>query len=240
MNVKSLKKQLVAAIAMVLVAAIALGSSTFAWFAMNNQVTANAVTISAKSNSQFLLIGTGDQEVDAIKTAAKTDIDATTTSATVYPAQFTTTTADIGGTSITENNWYTRNNRNAAKSHDDMTKGVAVTMGDADYMLTNTYKLVLADKSEAYSGKLTIGLTGSGDAAKACVVKVGDAYYKLGGTSGNTSVEVASVSISDTVALGVTVYTYIDGDSDTVYTKADIASITGTLGLTFTIDNAAA
>ena len=47
MNVKTLKKQLAAAIAMVLVAAIALGSSTYAWFVNNAQVTATNVNVTA-------------------------------------------------------------------------------------------------------------------------------------------------------------------------------------------------
>ena len=41
-SVKALKKQLAAAIAMGCVAAVALGSSTYAWFVSNNQVTADA------------------------------------------------------------------------------------------------------------------------------------------------------------------------------------------------------
>ena len=58
-NVKALKKQLAAAIAMVCVAAVALGSSTYAWFVSNNQVTANTSSISAQSNAPFLVIKAG-------------------------------------------------------------------------------------------------------------------------------------------------------------------------------------
>lgn len=47
MTVKSLKKQLMAAIAMVLVATIALGSSTYAWFAANAKVTATGMQVQA-------------------------------------------------------------------------------------------------------------------------------------------------------------------------------------------------
>ena len=50
-SVKALKKQLVAAIAMVLVAAVALGSSTYAWFVTNNKVTAQTTSIKAQSNA---------------------------------------------------------------------------------------------------------------------------------------------------------------------------------------------
>ena len=47
MNSKAIRKQLLAAVAMVLVAAVALGSSTYAWFANNSSVNARSSTISA-------------------------------------------------------------------------------------------------------------------------------------------------------------------------------------------------
>ena len=49
-SVKALKKQMAAAIAMVCVAAVALGSSKYAWFVSNNTVKATTTTISAQSN----------------------------------------------------------------------------------------------------------------------------------------------------------------------------------------------
>ena len=55
-SVKALKKQLGAAVAMVCVAAVALGSSTYAWFVSNNQVTATTTQIAAQSNSAYLVI----------------------------------------------------------------------------------------------------------------------------------------------------------------------------------------
>ena len=56
MNSKAIKRQLLAAIAMVLVAAIALGSSTYAWFVTNNTVTANNMTVTASADVEFLEI----------------------------------------------------------------------------------------------------------------------------------------------------------------------------------------
>ncbi len=55
MTTKALRKQLVAAIAMVLVAAVALGSSTYAWFAMNSTVTATGMTVKAKADEGILI-----------------------------------------------------------------------------------------------------------------------------------------------------------------------------------------
>ena len=44
-SVKALKKQMAAAVAMVCVAAVALGSSTYAWFVSNNTVKATTSKI---------------------------------------------------------------------------------------------------------------------------------------------------------------------------------------------------
>jgi hypothetical protein len=55
MTVKSLRKQLAAAIAMTLVATVALGSSTYAWFAINGKVTATTTSFETRvSNNLFI------------------------------------------------------------------------------------------------------------------------------------------------------------------------------------------
>lgn len=85
MEVKALRKQLMAAIAMVVVAAVALSSATYAWFVTNNKVDATTSTISAQSNAAFMTITNGT-------TGAK-NVDTTTVTTTVptkalYPATF--------------------------------------------------------------------------------------------------------------------------------------------------------
>lgn len=84
MSTKSLKKQLMAAIAMVLVAAIALGSSTFAWFISNNTVNATTSTISAQSNAAFMVIEYNATAVNSDKTADVATIGDTP----LYPAKW--------------------------------------------------------------------------------------------------------------------------------------------------------
>lgn len=51
MNSKAIKRQLLAAIAMVLVAAIALGSSTYAWFVASGTVTATGMDVKVKAET---------------------------------------------------------------------------------------------------------------------------------------------------------------------------------------------
>lgn len=68
METKALKKQLGAAIAMVLVAAIALGAATFAWFVNNNAVTAEGVDVSTSSAVPNLYITSAGKTTGTMST----------------------------------------------------------------------------------------------------------------------------------------------------------------------------
>ena len=54
---KTFTKKIMISIIAVAFAFIALGTSTFAWFAMNTQVTATGMEVSVKSNNTYLMIG---------------------------------------------------------------------------------------------------------------------------------------------------------------------------------------
>ena len=71
METKALKKQLGAAIAMVLVAAIALGAATFAWFVNNNAVTATGVDVSTSSSVPNLYITSAGKTTGTMTPAEK-------------------------------------------------------------------------------------------------------------------------------------------------------------------------
>lgn len=83
MDTKALKKQMGAAIAMVLVAAVALGSATFAWFVSNNKVTATTSNIAAQSNSAYLVI---DKQTTS-KTSSSATSYSTDGTTELYPAK---------------------------------------------------------------------------------------------------------------------------------------------------------
>lgn len=86
MDTKALKKQMGAAIAMVLVAAVALGSATFAWFVTNNKVDATTTNIAAQSNAAFMTITNGAAGAHAVDdTNAVTKISGPIE---LYPATF--------------------------------------------------------------------------------------------------------------------------------------------------------
>lgn len=69
METKALKKQMGAAIAMVLVAAIALGAATFAWFVNNNAVQAKGVDVSTTSSVPNLYITSAGKTADDMTAA---------------------------------------------------------------------------------------------------------------------------------------------------------------------------
>lgn len=69
-TIKGLKKQMAAAVAMVCVAAIALGSSTYAWFVQSNQVTAEGMNVQAQAEGG-LEIANADKETWASTAQAK-------------------------------------------------------------------------------------------------------------------------------------------------------------------------
>lgn len=83
MDTKALKKQMGAAIAMVLVAAVALGSATFAWFVSNNKVDATTSKISAQSNSAFMYIRDENEQSKDLRTD-----DSSVANTSLYPAHW--------------------------------------------------------------------------------------------------------------------------------------------------------
>lgn len=85
MDTKALKKQMGAAIAMVLVAAVALGSATFAWFVTNNSVKATTSTISAQSNAAYMTIA---KDTTGASTADVSVVENNIGDKALFPATF--------------------------------------------------------------------------------------------------------------------------------------------------------
>ena len=137
METKALKKQLGAAIAMVVVAAIALGSATYAWFVSNNSVTATTVGVSAQSNSAFLLIDTA-----ATSTSSGTEASATYSNVSLYPAIWDNT-FDAAGTVASDSSGKYQfesayaSSKDSAKEKDN--KSSRFLIGDGDTAKEKSY-----------------------------------------------------------------------------------------------------
>ena len=85
-NDKMKFKKLIPALCMLLISAVMLGTSTFAWFSMNTEVTATGMQVKVKSNNTFLLIGE-DTLTTADLIQAQTGDDLTTEDLTVSDAE---------------------------------------------------------------------------------------------------------------------------------------------------------
>lgn len=71
MTVKALKRQLMAAIAMIMVSLVALSSSTYAWFTMNKTVTATGLTVKARTEGGIQIKRTrGGNASDSVQFAS--------------------------------------------------------------------------------------------------------------------------------------------------------------------------
>lgn len=100
MNSKAIRKQLLAAVAMVLVAAVALGSSTYAWFAANSMVSAQGMQVQAKTE--------GGIEIAFAKSTDTTGTFATTATAgmTASTSLLPTSTLGTANNSAITSGWY--------------------------------------------------------------------------------------------------------------------------------------
>lgn len=80
-------KKLFPAICMTLLAAALLGTSTFAWFSMNTQVTATGMKVTAKSDNTYLLISSTKSSASDIQTENATTVALTVSDeqSKVYP-----------------------------------------------------------------------------------------------------------------------------------------------------------
>lgn len=141
-SVKALKKQLGAAVAMVCVAAVALGSSTYAWFVSNNQVTATTTQIAAQSNSAYLVIdnkATNDKSTNAAQAGETVGEGEGYTYADkkLYPAQWAKT---IDTSTYQFETAYASDKTKAdEKSGTRFAIGTPAKAVDADYALLNTF-----------------------------------------------------------------------------------------------------
>lgn len=110
MNSKAIRKQLLAAVAMVLVAAVALGSSTYAWFVSNSSVRATSSSVTAASTSTNLLIVAGAQaakNVGITTNGVTADYKAATTSGkTADAVTSTNATALMPASTNNCTDWY--------------------------------------------------------------------------------------------------------------------------------------
>lgn len=238
MDTKALKKQMGAAIAMVLVAAVALGSATFAWFVSNNKVDATTSKISAQSNSAFMYIRDEKESSKDLRTDDSSVLDTD-----LFPAHWVT--ADESAAAGNYNgkdaaNFYTAFGQSADASGYAMdakslkkVKAEGKTDGSTDaavageYAVMNTFFVGSKGanlenlKVESCSIKGTEGDGAEFDNALRVLVTCGDKWVLCGPTkvlasSGGDSVLTPTVSATESE---IKMFVFYDGDDAKIYTN---------------------
>ena len=236
-SVKALKKQLAAAIAMVCVAAVALGSSTYAWFVSNNKVTAQTTQIKAQSNTAFMSIEYGKTAVGSENTMSTDWFNAGTTTA-LYPAEVQKGDSDVPkfvtayGTTTTD----------GTKKGDYISVGDAAKAVTANYAIggENNYNISSAgvDLTNLVIDKIEVTTGNDKDLAGAVrVLVVGPNNWQVwkAGTAApelekTASAPLATTVVKDTDTL-ISVYVYYDGNDNKVYT-ANLKQLEDAVGVT--------
>lgn len=206
-NVKSLRKQLMAAIAMVLVAAVALGSSTYAWFAANKTVTADGMQVSATSSSSLVIATADDAKSAGVG-------DRTIATFTGSAAKLIPTTHDLGN-GTTSGLVYNTNPEAVSVTtgflSDDAGTGVALTFADPATDTTSgnvyytDYVVCIASSGAAMTGQdLVAKLDDTVTAAKYTMNATSIDFYVQTTTTANAASEISSTTYKGTLNVAKT------------------------------------
>lgn len=136
MNSKAIKRQLLAAIAMVLVAAIALGSSTYAWFVASGTVKAEGMKVHAKSEGGLAIRWAGvESELWGTTASAKMNTaKALLPASTANLAKWTYAKALKANESAADTTTY-------KDITTDVFKGTNGAFGDNDYVVMQPFQI---------------------------------------------------------------------------------------------------
>lgn len=248
-SVKALKKQMAAAVAMVCVAAVALGSSTYAWFVSNNTVKATTTTISAQSNAPFLKIDKDSLTESSTTVATRAD----ESSVALYPAEVV-----ANGTAPKFQSAYA-----SSKSASTELSNSRFDVGDVETAVTGKYAIkqsfvIGTTDNKAGSFKdlkvSKVELTGATTSSKltkalSVLIVCGDKwavykasndgavlekYYDNTSAVGNNTNGVLAETIAAAGSVTVDCYVFYDGSEEQVHTDNYSAGNLTALGATVT------
>lgn len=231
MDTKALKKQMGAAIAMVLVAAVALGSATFAWFVTNNKVDATTTNIAAQSNAAYMTIENGTA---GAKASDKTSVVTTITGPIkLYPATFGEQSGSTKGTFATG---YGKDLDNATLASNLTTVGTPDQADEKGYAKKEQFNI--SSKGQNLSDLKVESVEGSTDAADGQLLKtsfrvlvtnadasawvvygLGDNGYEIKLSSAGNKSKPALGSVTAGEDTLVNVYVFYEGSDTNIHTK---------------------
>ena len=226
-------KKLVPAICMLLVSAVLMGTSTFAWFSMNTSVTAKGMSVQASTDNAYLIIKEGTTLSGSEKEATGT-MNATLkpvsvmTGVTLSSANIETVTSWGTGTSTDPNDANTTSTLTALSTGTTLLN---------TYVAKQSFMVGIVANSGTVANDLRLdSLTiSNANAGITVVVVCGTNLYSHNAnvTTGGTE-KLADKTAVTTTGVQVDVYVYIDGKNANVKT-ANAVNLTGTVELVFSI-----
>ena len=214
-----LTRKLIPAFVMLLVSAVLMSTASFAWFAMNTNVTATGMQVSANSDSIFLEIK-GTEDGTTWKTVGTNALNAS-----LFPAAHEddlTTVADI----TDYNNWYYKYSASATDYTSSASPTPLTTF--TNYVAHTTYEIRLNPNMvktayDLYVSSITIP---ENKGISVIIYCEGSTKYKEFKATQSTAWASDDDNIADTLTMAdandsftINVYIYIDGTDSNVYTN---------------------
>ena len=247
----STRKKLMASASMLMVSVMMLGSATYAWFSMNKEVTVDGMSVTAKSDTTFLVVkavGASANTLAGVKEYNHTSDSAYTASAELYPAahdtiEITDTATEVdASTSSVKDLWYYRYNADPTSSTNSMTDKTYIADASFDqYVLVDAFDLTVNGPASATITDLKvkeITINAEGDEAVKVLVVGTDGNEEFGAAGGNGTNTLCS-SITNAALSQIKVYIYWDGNDADVYTNgaADLQNTEISITFEGTISN---
>lgn len=237
-------KKLIPAFCMLLVSAIMLGSSTFAWFSMNDKVTASGMQVSAKSTQTFLLISSTNKTADTIQTENKTAVELTVsdTEAAVLPSAWEGITNTTTATNLTagESKWYTAFGSDPKKPDMKVDTKKALTSFDGYVIHKQVWLTLSLNSANVKNLKVSAEITSKTGKTitPARVLVTSENKYAL--LKSDTLTPADDLLNGDELAVGTVVelniFIYIDGTDDAVFTNNYTNLSAANIDLKFAVD----
>lgn len=246
-------KAIVPALAMLLVSAVLLGTSTFAWFSMNDKVLVSGMQITAKSDQHYLIVGstndltalqdktTGNQTTIELKNTGSTD----PLSTTVKPVQPKADAITNATTAATPGSWEWYEGTSKTDGTAKPTANAVTNLNE--YTLhTTVYITVAKDTPEAKNlilEEATFEKAGAGktlDGFGGVVVATADAADRVDSDNALKGRDAAgkpilAATVNDQTVIAVEIYVYVYGAHANITTENAFDLATLSLELKFSV-----
>lgn len=221
-------KKLIPALCMLLISAVLMGTSTYAWFSMNKTVTAEGLEVSAKSEQTYLLISSDKTTAPEIQAQKEIKVTYTLQAAEskVAPTAHENLADQTAATTV--GNWFYKvaDKANSSTATGDTTK-TALTEFDG-YVIHKTVYLTIAKGSLKQTDlKAMVEITKKTENADTTlspvkvVIASSTAVTEVGSADANTKQKAKTVftgEINDETVVQLDILIYVNGEDEAVYT----------------------